>query len=55
MRRAGKLDKLLDPSLREPDPEGRREIMRAISQRLVDNTWEVRLLHRPEWSLWQLT
>ncbi len=47
------IDRLLEASRREADPEKRREIMRAVTRRAVDMTWSVLLLYRPKWHIWQ--
>ncbi len=46
------VDRLLEAQRREADPEKRREILRAVSKRLVDQMWAVQLLHRPKYSFW---
>ncbi len=46
------LDRLLESSRRELDPEKRREILRSISKHLVDNVYAIRMLAPPQWSFW---
>lgn len=46
------VDRLLEAQRREADPEKRRELLRAVSKRLVDQMWAIQLLHRPKFSFW---
>ena len=46
------VDRLLEAQRREAAPEKRREILRSVSRRLVDQMWAIQLLHRPKYSFW---
>jgi peptide/nickel transport system substrate-binding protein len=47
------LDKMLEASRQETNPEKRRELMRSTSKYIESKAWTVELLYRPKWYFWQ--
>ncbi len=47
------LDALLKASRQEVDPGKRREVLRDISRRIVDQVWTIDLIYVPKWDVWQ--
>ncbi len=43
------LDKLLQAQRGEPDQQKRRELMRSVVRRLVDQVWNLGLVYQPKW------
>jgi ABC-type transport system substrate-binding protein len=47
------LDKMLEASRQETNPEKRRELMRNTTKYIAEKAWTVELLYRPSWYFWQ--
>lgn len=46
------LDRLLEASRRELDPEKRRDLLRSVTRHLVDHVYAIRMLAGPQWAFW---
>ncbi len=47
------LDTMLDAQRREVNPEKRRDLLRSIVTRIVDQAWQMSLIFPPKWAYWQ--